>query len=297
MFARLGAVAAAAWGGGGGPAAPPSAEGLSPTAYHAKKAKEIAQEGGAEEESAEVEHEEQEEEAGGGGSPVLQTKKAPGVKKERAPAKRLRLRGKELGGEMDQALAEWVRCHLPRARFSSPLQRCPDFAARQFEKGLGATDKDDVDEHYKDPKLRKGKKPGEGEAGLQLVNALQRMGVTEVATTWSTLDRHIGLLVAEASSWFSSYGSCDKMPTGRAKTTRVVVDADTGLDETVDWPFQPWMWTFMRLGKQRAGQAQEMRVKKEGGTGHRRRGAAGGAAGGRAQGAAARGDRGGEGGR
>jgi len=143
------------------------------------------------------------------------------------------------------------------------LLRRPDFGTLQFEKGLGATAQDDVEAYYKDPRLSKGKRPGEMDAGSLVCAALQRMGVTTAKTTWATLDRRLGQLIDESTSWFNAFGSADKMPTGRAKTTRVVFNAETGKDETENWEFKPWMWTFMRLGKQRAGKMQEERVKKE----------------------------------
>ena len=264
MFARLGGLAAAAFGGAGGHAAPPSAEGLSPTAYRQRKEKGAAAKAAAAADSAEEGEDEDEEAAGEDVMPVAPSKKVPVAPKKEAKApQRLRLGNKELGNELDVALAEWVRCHLPRGRFPPSLQRGPHVAAHQFEKGLGATAQDDVADYYKDPTLSKGKRPGEIEAGNLLCDALKSAGVTEAKTTWSTLDKRCVKLIDESQSWFSAFGSCDKMPTGRAKTTRVFHNAEKGVDETEDWPFQPWMWTFMRLGKQRAGKAQEERVKKE----------------------------------
>lgn len=129
--------------------------------------------------------------------------------------------------------------------------------------GLGAAEGDVVDKCHLDPKLAKGKRPGEGDMGRLFCAALLKAGITPALTTWATIDTRISFLIDEATRWESSYGGLDKMPTGRAKCTRIVTNVDTGKDEVTDWPWEDWMWPMIRLGRQRKGEAAAAAVKKE----------------------------------
>ena len=148
------------------------------------------------------------------------------------------------------------------------LKTCPLTVARrapapQVDVGLGAAEGDVVDKCHLDPKLAKGKRPGEGDMGKLFCQALLNAGITPALTTWATIDTRITFLIGEATRWESNYGGLDKMPTGRAKCTRIVTNVDTGQDEVTDWPWEDWMWPMIRLGRQRNGQAAAAAVKKE----------------------------------
>ena len=148
------------------------------------------------------------------------------------------------------------------------LKTCPLTVARrapapQVDVGLGAAEGDVVDKCHLDPKLAKGKRPGEGDMGKLFCQALLNARITPALTTWATIDTRITFLIGEATRWESNYGGLDKMPTGRAKCTRIITDVDTGQDEVTDWPGEDWMWPMIRLGRQRNGQAAAAAVKKE----------------------------------
>ena len=136
-------------------------------------------------------------------------------------------------------------------------------APLQFDKGLGATDGDVIEKYFLDPKLARGKRPGEGELGKMLCAALLERRVTPVLTTWATIDQRVSFLISEAEKWESAYGTLDKIPTGRAKCTRAVLNPDTNELEERDWPWEDWMWPMIRLGRQRRGQAVAAAVKEE----------------------------------
>lgn len=135
--------------------------------------------------------------------------------------------------------------------------------AAQFERGLGAVDGDAVEPCYLDPRLAKGKRPGEIEMGKALCAALFKQGVTPVLTTWATIDQRLSFLIAEALAWETAYGGLDKLPTGRAKCKRTVHDPATNELVERDWPWEDWMWPMIRLGRQRKGKAAADMVKKE----------------------------------
>lgn len=129
--------------------------------------------------------------------------------------------------------------------------------------GLGYGKGDVVDKCHLDPRLAKGKRPGEGDMGKLLCEALFRENVIHAPTTWATIDTRIVFLIEEATRWESHYGPLDKKPTGNAKCKRVVHNVDKGKEEVQEWPWQDWMWPMIRLGRQRKGVAAAAAVKKD----------------------------------
>jgi hypothetical protein len=147
---------------------------------------------------------------------------------------------------------------------STPHSLCARRAlAPQFDRGLGASEGDVIEKYYFDPKLAKGKRPGEGDMGKLLCAALFERKITPVLTTWTTIGLRIDFLISEALKWEAAYGGLDKMPTGRAKCTRSVHNSETNELEERDWPWEDWMWPMIRLGRQRNGQEAAEKVKKE----------------------------------
>ena len=91
-----------------------------------------------------------------------------GKQEQEKPRKRLRLAEAELGTALDVKLAEWVR-HL-ESRPRDPVNATSPLL--QFERRLGATKEDAVEQIFLDPKLAKGKRPGESELGGRLCAAI-----------------------------------------------------------------------------------------------------------------------------
>jgi hypothetical protein len=104
----------------------------------------------------------------------------------------------------------------------------------QFGKGIGARPGEVVEQWYMDPQQYKGKTPGEAAQGKLVCDKLYELGILPAPSTWSTIGARVEFLVKEATAWETAYGTLDKIPTGGAKTTRVVPNADTGLDEEVE---------------------------------------------------------------
>ena len=142
----------------------------------------------------------------------------------------------------------------------------------QFGKGIGARPGEVVEQWYLDPQQYKGKTPGEAAQGKLVCDKLYELGILPAPSTWLTIGARVEWLVKEATAWETAYGTLDKIPTGGAKTKRVVHNADTGLNEETDWPWEKWMWNMIRLGKLRSGAAGR-RGCQEGGR-HRRAGEA-----------------------
>ena len=113
---------------------------------------------------------EPEEELDGGETviAIAKTVKKTGKLEQEKPRKRLRLAEAELGTALDVKLAEWVR-HL-ESRPRDPVNATSPLL--QFERGLGATKEDVVAQIFLDPKLAKGKRPGESELGGRLCAAI-----------------------------------------------------------------------------------------------------------------------------
>jgi hypothetical protein len=129
--------------------------------------------------------------------------------------------------------------------------------------GLSAQPGDDVPAYYLDPERAKGKRPGEMEMGAALCAELYKRRITAALTTWPTLSKRVKACIAESTAWEKAYGTIDKIPTGGAQTKRVTHNIETGEEVTEPWPWADWMWPFIRLGRQRAGQAVDAAVKKE----------------------------------
>ena len=129
--------------------------------------------------------------------------------------------------------------------------------------GLSAQPGDDVPAYYLDPERAKGKRPGEMEIGVALCAELYKRRITAALTTWPTLSKRVKACIAESTAWEKAYGTIDKIPTGGAQTKRVTHNIETGEEVTEPWPWADWMWPFIRLGRQRAGQAVDAAVKKE----------------------------------
>ena len=209
--------------------------------------------------------------AQGPGVKAEEPQRAAGPKKAAQKRMRLNDKGAAAGTELDKNLAEWVRCSavvLRCQRRADAACACAPAPLRlraraQIDKGLGAGPDDAVEKWYKDPLLSKGKTPGEAAHGKLFCDKLYEMGITPVASTWQTVGARIEFLVAEALRWEAAFGALDKIPTGGAKTTRVVHNVETGEDEVVDWPWEDWMWPMIRLGRQRKGAAATAAVKKE----------------------------------
>jgi len=78
--------------------------------------------------------------------------------------------------------------------------------------GLGYGKGDVVDKCHLDPRLAKGKRPGEGDMGKLFCEALFRENIILAPTTWATIDTRIVFLIEEATRWESHYGPLDKKP-------------------------------------------------------------------------------------
>ena len=143
---------------------------------------------------------EPEEELDGGETviAIAKTVKKTGKLEQEKPRKRLRLAEAELGTALDVKLAEWVR-HL-ESRPRDPVNATSPLL--QFERGLGATKEDAVAQIFLDPKLAKGKRPGESELGGRLCTALFDQHIISAPTTWGTLNKHLEALIKESSDWF-----------------------------------------------------------------------------------------------